>query len=174
MVKRQLIKPRKVVWVMRDFINEIHHLTYTQCFVSPMREDESIDEFFERFKNMEEREMPSKVKMVYREKGFAVWPNDIGEAEFHLFYNIEELWCKGSKQFSQDFFSRCPAGRGFASVTLTILHELGHLHAQQEFEGYNRFEAIKNLEKTSRPKLSTLNILSCPMKKPQLTGRLNG
>lgn len=165
MVKRQLIKPRKVIWVMRDFINEIHHLTYTNCLISPMREDETIDEFFERFRNAEEREIPSKVKMVYREKGFAVWPNDIGEAEFHLFYNIEELWCKGSKQFSQDFFSRCPAGRGFASVTLTILHELGHLHAQQEFEGYNRVEAIENLEKNFSPEVINFEYFKLPDEK---------
>jgi hypothetical protein len=67
--------------------------------------------------------------------------------EFSFYYNLEELYSKGHKQFAQDFFSRCPAGRGFASITITILHELGHMNTQQKFEGYNRMEAIENLEK---------------------------
>lgn len=148
MIKRELLKPRKVIWVMRDFINEIHGLTYTDCIVPAMAsENETIEEFMERLHNAEEVEASSQVKMTYREKGFAVWPMEKDEPEFHFFYNLDELYSKGSRQFAQDFFSRCPTGRGFASVTITILHEIGHMNAQQKFEGYNRIEAIRELEK---------------------------
>lgn len=146
MIKRELLKPRKVIWVMRDFINEIHGLTYMDVRL-PRVENESTDEWFERFRNAVEEEIPSRVKMTYREKGFAVCTIEKDEPEFHFFYNLDELYSKGSKQFAQDFFARCPMGRGFASVTITILHEIGHMNAQQKFEGYNRIEAIRELEK---------------------------
>lgn len=32
----------------------------------------------------------------------------------------------GDTQFRNDFIKRCPMARGFANVTLTILHEIGH------------------------------------------------
>lgn len=146
MIKRELLKPRKVIWVMRDFINEIHGLTYMDVHL-PRIENESTDEWFERFRNAITEEIPSQVKMTYREKGFAVCTIEKDEPEFHFFYNLDELYSKGSKQFAQDFFARCPMGRGFASVTITILHEIGHMNAQQKFEGYNRIEAIRELEK---------------------------
>jgi hypothetical protein len=146
MIKRELIKPRKVVWVMRDFINDIHGLTYLDLRM-PYVENETTDEWFERFCNAVKEEVPSKVKMVKREEGFAVCPYEKDNAEFHFFYNLDELYCRGHRQFAQDFFSRCPMGRGFASVTITILHEIGHMNAQQEFKGYNRVQAIKELEK---------------------------
>ena len=146
MIKRELLKPRKVIWVMRDFINEIHGLTYMDVRL-PYVENESTDEWFERFRNAITEEIPSRVKMTYREKGFAVCTIEKDEPEFHFFYNLDELYSKGSKQFAQDFFARCPMGRGFASVTITILHEIGHMNAQQKFEGYNRIEAIRELEK---------------------------
>ena len=145
MVKRELLKPRKVVWVMRDFINEIHGLTYINVSL-PYIKDESLDKWFERFSNAVEKEIPSQVKMTYREDGFAVCPIEKDDPEFHFFYNLDELYSKGHKQFAQDFFARCPMGRGFASITITILHEIGHMNAQQDFEGYSRIEAIRELK----------------------------
>ena len=145
MDKRELLKPRKVIWVMRDFINEIHGLTYINVSL-PYIKDESLDEWFERFSNAVEEEIPSQVKMTYREDGFAVCIAEKDDPEFHFFYNLDELYSRGHKQFAQDFFARCPMGRGFASITITILHEIGHMNAQQNFEGYNRIEAIKELK----------------------------
>ena len=145
MVKRELLKPRKVIWVMRDFINEIYGLTYMNVSL-PYIKDESLDEWFERFSNAVEEEIPSQVKMTYREDGFAVCIAEKDDPEFHFFYNLDELYSRGHKQFAQDFFARCSMGRGFASITITILHEIGHMNAQQDFEGYNRIEAIRELK----------------------------
>lgn len=33
---------------------------------------------------------------------------------------------EGDKAFRKDFVARCPMARGFANVTLSILHEIGH------------------------------------------------
>ena len=147
MIKRQLIKPRKVLWVMKDFINEIHGITYTDyIFPAQLNENETVDEFMERFCNAEQIEVPARVKLVQRKDGFAVCPDEEIEGEFYLFYNLEELYSTGHRQFSQDFFARCPMGRGFASITITILHELGHLKAQQKFDNYNRASALRELK----------------------------
>lgn len=149
MKKRQIKNPRKVVWVMRDFINEIHGLTYIASYLPPRtKENETIEDFFERFRNMEEIEEPKEVEMIHSKKGFAVLSGIQNEEEIKeipFFYNIEELWCKGHFQFSKDFFARCPMGRGFASITLTILHEVGHLNSQQEFDGYDRELELKRI-----------------------------
>ena len=33
---------------------------------------------------------------------------------------------EGDREFRKDFVARCPMARGFADVTLSILHEIGH------------------------------------------------
>ena len=40
---------------------------------------------------------------------------------------------EGDKLFRIDFIERCPLGRGFANVTLSILHELGHHFNREPF-----------------------------------------
>jgi|GEM_PF-4410563 len=160
MRKRKLIHPRKAMWAMRDFINEIHQLTYT-VLDFPYIEGETNEEFWRRLNNAPEVEKRSSVKLV---KSFGFWADTTSrdDIEFKIGYNFEELWQKGSLQFSQDFFSRCPMGRGFASVTLSILHELGHLHAQQDFEGYDREIAIQELRKNFPPAIRNLVYFKLP------------
>jgi hypothetical protein len=170
MKKRQIKHPRKVVWVMRDFINEIHGLTYTAMYLPPKtKENETAEDVFERLSNMEEVEEPMSVEMIYRKRGFAVLTEAEEEEQdsgvFSFYYNLEELWCKGHFQFSKDFFSRCPMSRGFASITLTILHELGHKNSQQEFNGYDRIEAIKKIEKTVPRELINFEYFKLPDEK---------
>lgn len=40
---------------------------------------------------------------------------------------------EGDRLFRKDFVSRCPLARGFADVTLSILHEIGHHFHREEF-----------------------------------------
>ncbi len=154
MIKRKLLKPRKVMWVMRDFINDIHGLTVTHQYLKKSANDFDGDvnawlDWFGNEDNWENVEVPCQVKLTrIKNHGFSVCVDDKGEDEFRMSYSIEELWSFGSKQFAQDFFARCPMGRGFASVTLAILHELGHMNAEQEFEGYDRKTALIELRKS--------------------------
>lgn len=163
MRKRKLIHPRKVVWVMRDFINEIHELTYITSRV-PYIEGESVDDLMKRLGEAQQVEEKASVKMV-KAHGFCAYPGDEGEEFFRIGYNFDELWCKGSFQFAQNFYSRCPMGRGFASVTLAILHELGHFHSQQNFEGYDRKSALKNINENFAPQFANFEYFKLPDEK---------
>ena len=40
---------------------------------------------------------------------------------------------EGDRLFRKDFVARCPLARGFADVTLSILHELGHHFNREEY-----------------------------------------
>lgn len=46
-----------------------------------------------------------------------------------IFENDEE-----DKIFRKDFVTRCPMAQGFANVTLTILHEIGHHFTREIFD----------------------------------------
>lgn len=47
----------------------------------------------------------------------------------NLFENTED-----DKVFRKDFVTRCPVAQGFANVTLTILHEIGHHFTREIFD----------------------------------------
>ena len=103
MRKRKLIHPRKVVWVMRDFINEIHNFTY-EDIVMP---DASlpVDEWLEQFTKAEHITCRAECNIV-KAHGFCAFTGDFseGDEEFTIGYNFDNLWCRGHYQFSKDFF----------------------------------------------------------------------
>jgi len=165
MKKRKLIKPRKVVWVMRDFVNSINSVTYTDWILPPpSTENETTEEFLARLNSAQEVEYLAQIilKKSPEEEGFAVCVADIGEPTISMWYNIESLWSRGNTQFTQNFYSRCPMSRGFASVTLSLLHELGHIHSQQEFDGYNRLTAISDLRERYSKEVINLEYFKLP------------
>lgn len=131
MKRRTLKHPRKVMWAMRDFINEIHDLTYTALYWN-----------FEE-KKLESKEEKAVCKMVHCKDNFSACLSDKGYHEFRIGYDIEHLM-NDKTGFRKNFESRCPAARGFADVTLALLHELGHFSTEQDFEGtdYNRDAAM--------------------------------
>ena len=50
---------------------------------------------------------------------------------------------EGDRLFRKDFISRCPLARGFADVTLSILHEIGH-HFNREAYIFSDVEEYNN------------------------------
>ncbi len=53
---------------------------------------------------------------------------------------------QGGKLFRKDFEKRCQIGKGFADITISILHEMGHTVTQKDLpEDYNRFIALKRV-----------------------------
>ena len=147
MIKRELIHPRKVYWVMTDFINKIHNLTYEEWLVPcKVKEDETVEEFMERFRNATTELVPCVGKV---QKGFKSCTRRMSDEDtkFFIWISIEEEWSKGSRQFTKDITERCPLTKGFATITLTLLHELGHLSSQQDFDGYDRFEELEKIHK---------------------------
>lgn len=55
---------------------------------------------------------------------------------------------EGDKEFRYDFVERCPLARGFANVTISILHEIGHHFHREEyiFCDYNEYENAKSFD----------------------------
>lgn len=144
MKKRELIHPRKAVWAMRDFINEIHNLTFEAIIVEPGKPDETAEEWYERFRNAESLAVPAVCKMVkLSRENFCAFTGDEGGEEFRIGYNFNAIWSKDG--FRETCTSRSPVCKGFANITLILLHELGHFSSQQDFEDYNREEEIEFL-----------------------------
>ena len=149
MERRELVHPRKVMRVMNDFINEIHTLTYESMEIPPSLSefDNDIDKWFEAFHTAPTHICPCMGK-VKKDKCCCAHTGDFVHDEDAIFVigmNIEELFSYGGKQFRQDFVRRCPMGKGFADVTITLLHELGHFSSQQEFDGYDRVEGLRKV-----------------------------
>lgn len=61
--------------------------------------------------------------------------------EFNMAYNRPHMGIpqdltkrdEGDRLFRIDFVSRCPMARGFADITLSILHEIGHHFNREAF-----------------------------------------
>ena len=94
--------------------------------------------------NWEEFELPCSCKMV-KAKNFYANIDSVCDEEIEIGYNFEELNAVGAKMFRADFVERCPMAKGFASVTLSLLHELGHFSSQQDFDGYDRDAVLKEM-----------------------------
>lgn len=152
MKKRELKHPRKVMWAMRDFMNEASDLTYEAIFFPSQEEcDKNGWDFFESFHHTYTEEYPRECKMINftgTKQGFcAINCYDEDLEIFEIGYNIDQLFSKGNTQFRRHFEAICPMARGFADITISLLHELGHFSTEQEIEGYDRRTEIDFLEK---------------------------
>ena len=154
----KLKHPRKVMWVMRDFLNNASDLTCEQWYL-PSR-DKMIelgldpDDLFAGFGHIE-KENVKKTCVLTKEDGFRAyhyWDDD-DRTTFHIGYNLEELYCKGSKQFRQDITRRSSITKGFANVTLALLHELGHLSTECD-EDYDRELALAEIKSLPREEIN--------------------
>ena len=153
----KLKHPRKVMWVMRDFLNNASDLTCEQWYLPS--KDKMIElgldlgDLFAGFGHME-KEIVKKTCVLTKENGFRAYHywDDCDRTTFHIGYNLEELYCKGSKQFRQDITRRSSITKGFANVTLALLHELGHLSTErdEDFDRESAMALIKLLPKEER------------------------
>lgn len=148
-MKKYTIKnPRKIIWAMRDFINEIHNVTYEATFIpaGSQPENESAEAFIDWFKNAwmtEERRCECKL-VKNKKHGFcAINTEDERGSIFEIGYDLNQL----DDMFlaRKSFTEKSSVAKGFANITLALLHELGHFSSQQTFEGYNRNEEMEFL-----------------------------
>ena len=139
-MKYEIVKPRKIVWVMRDFINSAHDLTYEYGFVltSPRPDTDDVDTLLNWFATSESETIYEKrqVKIVSSDR-FSAYITDEGK-NFRISYNEKDIACQssGSTDFAVNFYSRCPMGRGFAGITLSLLHELGHICTNDSLDNW--------------------------------------
>lgn len=141
-MKKYTIKnPRKIVWAMRDFINAAHNLEY-EAYIQLKGHcpADASDEEFLAWLNGETESVYEKrsVKMVPTGK-YCAFVYDDGET-FRIGYDVENIASNGHKgdtDFSINFYSRCPMAKGFANITLALLHELGHICTNDSVEDWS-------------------------------------
>lgn len=127
---RTCVSPKKAVRTMREFANAVSTLT---CY----DDDNTI----------------IKMPIVFRKdkEGFAtkvLW--NISMKRLNpaiIYYNLDSLNNKPMKIFRYYWSEVCPMFKGFASVTLALLHELGHLYVQEDViaNGYTYEERIQRI-----------------------------
>lgn len=128
MAKRKIVvvHPRKAQWAMRDFINSIHNLDF-EAYGWDSKTQQTIHQHIR-----------PRVRLIADPaENFSVCVDDRYEKFFRIRYNLEFL-NNPSAGWRKSFTRINSVANGFASITLAILHELGHLHTEQEFEGYDR------------------------------------
>lgn len=147
MKEMKCVHPRKVIKFMLAFANTVCETGNIMYYDGDeiLNPDDDITEWEFGDAIFEPCEVTFKKsdKFAYRLREDDADPNVI------LLYDFKELFCKGSKEFRQDFTRRCPAAKGFADITISILHELGH--AATEFDDnladFDREATLDKLEK---------------------------
>jgi hypothetical protein len=115
--------PRKIVKVMRDFINVAHGLTYGEnnC---------NVDCGLRKLS----------------EVNFCSCFDPVAPNTFWIGYNFGTLEDKQTRETYKNFIERFPSGRGFATITLILLHEIGHAyHPRSSFENYDKEKAMEEI-----------------------------
>lgn len=139
---------RKLNYIMKDFITKAAVLTMED---EAFTEEVTLEKFIEYIDN--HIKLPTKTVEVIRtpilRKGScfcAVSVEDV-DLTYEIRYNLEELKCGGSKQFRKHFVAHCPKAQGFANITLTLLHELGHhANAETNYGDYDRQTELEFIE----------------------------
>ena len=115
--------PRKIVKVMYDFVNVAHGLTYGE-------DNYNVD---------------CKVKKI-SQVNFCSYFNPYAPYTFWIGYNFDTLNVKQTRVAYKNFIERFPSGRGFATITLILLHEIGHAHyPRNSFTNYDKSKAIEEI-----------------------------
>lgn len=130
-MKKTVVKKRDAVNAMREFINNASSLTYC-CGAKKshiaMKKDTSF------------------AALVYNAQINSDLPNHT------IYYNFNELKSEQIKNFRACWTAVDPILKGFATITITLLHELGHLHTQDDVLalGYTEKERKAEWEKISK------------------------
>ena len=127
MKKMRCIHPRNVEKFMKEFLEFAADLEYSD-------EDGNFN-----------KRMP---KLHKDDRFEAFIDEDCADAPtFEIGYCFDNLmFGMGTKQFRKDFINRCPLGKGFATITMSLLHELGHFETVwYDFEDYDREAEIARI-----------------------------
>ena len=112
MRKMKCVHPRKAQKIMKKFVNEASDIIY-------LTEDDTYE----------------KIEiLVQKGKDFsAESPETVLDwSELVITYNFDELYDKSAKLFRAYWTERYPIVKGFADITISLLHELFHLEVNDE------------------------------------------
>ena len=108
MKKSKCVHPRKARTLMEDFVNTASDLFNT--------DNEKID------------------IIIRKDKSFmAKVPHCVAKCdEIEVNYNFDELYNENAKIFRRCWSLKAPILKGFSDITISLLHELGHLETNDE------------------------------------------
>ena len=149
--------PRKILRVMREFIDSAHELEYLSEI-----EFDTDDIFDDNVTVVKETYEKKKVKL-YPAGRFCARLSDLNyiDETFRIGYDKEDIACNltpGCSDFSVNIYNRCSLTKGFANITLVLLHELGHFCTYYDTFNWDndkrkaRIEEIDRQYKTRREK----------------------
>lgn len=149
-MKYTIKNPRKIVWVMRDFINSAHDLEYESGteYKLPPPENPTDEEFFNWWKSGTAVYDKRTVKLFSAGK-FCACISDEGEF-FRIGYNADDIACNaygGDTDFSTNFHRLCPMAKGFANITISLLHELGHIYTNDTIPNWSSVQRMQELDR---------------------------
>lgn len=108
---KKCIHPRKAYNLMKEFLNEISDLCYFDG-----------DDYYK-----------TEILLCKADEFAAECVDCVAECdELEIYYNFENLYGEGAKLFRTYWTKKVPMLKGFANITLTLLHELGHLETNDK------------------------------------------
>ena len=126
MKRMKCIHPIKVRAIMENFLNFASDLDY---------EDENGNSYKRMAKTVDGKQ-------------FSAFVFGLNDEVFEIEYCFDHLMNGGgTKQFRKNFVNHCPASRGFATITMNLLHELGHFETlwMIDYDEYDRIAECKRI-----------------------------
>ena len=116
------IHPRRAYNLMRSFLNTASDLYYTYD-----EDDSEIDK--------------TEILLKKGDCFCATTYDCISDCDtLEIEYNFDELWSNGADLFRAYWTKKVPMLKGFSNITLTLLHELGHLETSEAIREAFSFE----------------------------------
>lgn len=149
--------PRIAIKVMRNFINSA--MDEEVMFLA----DEGIEVDWDTFttKKVREERWEYPKLILKKDKHFCAYDNSEDDSVIEIGYNFSYYYERCP--FYANFIQRYKPARGFAKITLTLLHELGHVETFSQLPcDYNREKIIYEIKQ--KAKEEGLNIWDANMR----------
>lgn len=161
-IQRIVIHPRKLNNSIKRFLEQANSLTYTETIRTPQTyetlvnrpksNEDNLDEWFaDLLKTYKDIEMPCAIRITKDSSNCAYIEDFLNKDEtvIHIGYDIR-LYTSPLQylpDFTDNFRKRCPLAKGFANITLIMLHELGHFYVALDdsikFSSRQRFAQLQ-------------------------------
>ena len=150
-MRGKCIHPRRMINVMRKFLEQANDITFTDEFLPPAPKGINKMEWFFNHDNWKSQELFCKIRITkWISDSYGACLSEYQDEDntiLHIHYSKNLLDTPYEKNiFTDDFRHRFPSAKGFMGITLILLHELGHFETDEkchtENPDYNRALAI--------------------------------
>ena len=156
--------PRICKRLMTEFLQDATTLTYVSEFCRFLGMG---DDGMPILGDSEFGEYDRVVSLKKSPRGFRTNIHPMDESKIEIEYDFCEFtrYHEEHNEFIRNIRARAPFTAGFSSLTLALLHELGHNETEEEVpEYYDRQKALKNIEKYcgKNPRMVNMMYFSLP------------